>query len=175
MRNKNVSSKKCNRCKLKKAQSEFGKNKNHKDGLRYYCKSCDKIVFSNYRKTEKGVINKIFGHQKENSKKRGHKPPNYTKQELTIWLYKNRFKELFDNWVKSGYKKDLKPSCDRLNDTKGYGFDNIQLGVWSENNLKNYKDTIKGVTKHKLRFKAVNQYSKNNVFIKDIIHKKWFY
>ena len=54
MRNKNVSSKKCNRCKLKKAQSEFGKNKNHKDGLRYYCKSCDKIVFSNYRKTEKG-------------------------------------------------------------------------------------------------------------------------
>jgi hypothetical protein len=34
--------KKCNKCSLKKAESEFSKDKSRKDGLQACCKECNK-------------------------------------------------------------------------------------------------------------------------------------
>lgn len=34
----------CPKCEIKKDKSKFGKNKNRKDGLQTYCKTCRKII-----------------------------------------------------------------------------------------------------------------------------------
>lgn len=39
-----------------------------------------------YRKTKKGLIEKIYDGQCYTSKTRGHNPPSYTKRELEIWV-----------------------------------------------------------------------------------------
>lgn len=46
--------KRCPKCKLIKAISEFSKNRKSKDELQSYCKKCKKIYQRNYRKTAKG-------------------------------------------------------------------------------------------------------------------------
>lgn len=51
-----MESKRCSKCKEVKALSEFSKDKNHKDGLRSYCKSCQKIYEIEYKKTINGKI-----------------------------------------------------------------------------------------------------------------------
>jgi hypothetical protein len=56
---------------------------------------------------------------------------------------KNNFYELYNNWIDSGYKKSDKPSVDRIDDYKGYSFDNIQLMTWKENNKKNTLFSLK--------------------------------
>lgn len=102
------------------------------------CKECcNKRDYS-----EKGVIRVLYKTQRSNSKQRGHEPPAYTKQEFKDWLYANGFKELYDAWVASGYDKWLKPSCDRIDDYKGYSLDNIRLTTWRANKDKQTKDIL---------------------------------
>ena len=59
-------------------------------------------------------------------------------------MYKNGYKEFYDKWVASGYKKNLKPSVDRLDDFKGYSLDNIKLGTWKDNKKHQVKDILNG-------------------------------
>ena len=108
----------------------------------------------------------IYDHQVESSIKRGHKKPEYTKDEFRIWLYSHEdFPKLYDKWVKYSYKKDLKPSVDRLDDYAGYSFNNIQLTTWRDNYLKRASDMVSG--KNNKKSKAVLQYNNNGVFIKE--------
>lgn len=75
--------------------------------------------------------------QRDRSKKRGHQPPAYTKEELTAWLLDQpNWIQLCSDWKKSNFESDLAPSIDRLDNSKGYSFDNIQLITWKENRLK---------------------------------------
>jgi len=119
-----------------------------KDGHLNKCKECTKKDVrdnsADYDKTEKGVIRVIYKTQVGSSKKRGHGAVPYSKSELKEWLYRNGFKELFDEWVSSGFDKDLKPSVDRLDDLKGYSFSNIRLVTWKKNRLHQYSDIMKG-------------------------------
>ena len=128
-------------------------------------------MISKYRKTKVGVINTMFAHQKYSSKKRNHLPPTYTKQELSDWLFNDWvFDLLYTNWCNLGYEKSIKPSIDRLDDSKGYSFDNIQLMTWEENRAKGHKDMRSGkITHGNNPQKAVLQYSKDNVFIKEYV------
>lgn len=49
----------------------------------------------------------------------------------------NKFHVLFDIWVDSGYNHWLRPSFDRLDDSKGYSFDNFNKWMtWKENKEK---------------------------------------
>ena len=93
-----------------------------------------------YRRTIKGLVSKIYSDQKYNSKVRGHNPPEYSKEELIIWLYKNGLEDLFEKWKESNFSKALKPSVDRISNNKNYNFDNIQLTTWSFNDAKGHED-----------------------------------
>ncbi len=90
-----------------------------------------------YRRTKKGMLTAMFIQQKQSSKKRNHTPPTYTKQDLIDWVTQDwLFLLLFDNWVNCGYITKMRPSIDRIDDSKSYSFDNIQITTWYENNQK---------------------------------------
>lgn len=92
--------------------------------------------------------------------------PKYSKIELINYLVNNNvFNNIFNNWEKSNYNKKLKPSIDRLNDYKGYSFDNIQITTWEYNNNKHYEDVKNGIN-NKIN-KSILQYDLNGNFIKE--------
>lgn len=148
----------CLKCEKEKQINDFYSNSKTE------CKECvKKRVLSNpnaenYDKTEKGVIRVIYKTQKSNSKRRGHEPPSYTKEQLREWLYKNNFKKLYDNWVKSGYKKYKKPSVDRIDDFKHYSLDNIRLGTWMDNKNHQTQDILNSKETSGLRCKKILQF-----------------
>jgi len=120
----------------------------------------------NYYKTKRGIITKIYNHQKDGSIKRGHVPPAYTKEELYDWcMSQHIFHNLYDLWVISSFDKKQKPSIDRIMDSDGYKFSNIQIMTWRENHKKGYEDRRSG--KNKKTLKAVQQLTKDGVPISD--------
>lgn len=151
---KNSNAKKCYKCKS--SNNTFD----------YLCKTCrQEYNLSKYRSLQ-GKIDSIYRSQVRKSKKRKHKPPTYTKQEFIDYcLTSNKFIELYNNWVESGYKTELSPSIDRPNDYDNYNFDNIQVMTWKENNDKGNKDIRKG--KNNKVSKAVMQFDLNSNFIKE--------
>ena len=99
------------------------------------CKECAKK--GEWKHTPEGLINRIYLLQKRSSVRRGHGEPEYTCKELIDWsLSRSNFDELYTRWFDAGRPTDLVPSIDRLDDSKGYSFDNIQLITWKENNDK---------------------------------------
>lgn len=103
------------------------------------CKECLRVKSLKYRQTKKGFFSIIYSGQKTSSKKRGHMPPTYTKEEFISWVKSQKhFKKLWKKYKKSGFIKDLKPSCDRLDDTKGYSLCNMQLITWWKNSNKEH-------------------------------------
>ncbi|MEE8299485.1 MAG: hypothetical protein V3R67_08925 [Thermodesulfobacteriota bacterium] len=56
------------------------------------------------------------------------------------WLHEfakcKKFDRLFSEWEKSGYRKEFKPSIDRILNSKGYEKKNVQWLTWSENRYK---------------------------------------
>ena len=93
-----------------------------------------------FRKTKKGVVCIIYSGQRASSRTRKQHPPEYTLEELRNWcLSQPHFHRLYEEWVVSGYKRNKKPSIDRINPNKGYSFDNIQLMTFYENNYKQGK------------------------------------
>jgi hypothetical protein len=143
------------------------------DGHLGKCKECTKIdtanndkVFSNrtnesYDKTEKGVIRVIYKTQIRNSKVRKMDLPNYTKEQLSKWLYDNNFKFLYNNWVNSNFDKNMKPSTDRLDDFKPYTFKNMKLGTWQDNKNHQHEDIRNAMGTSGLRCRAVVQHDNN--------------
>jgi len=157
-------SKKCTLCETFKNISKFGIHKNTKDGLNHRCKSCNNCLSKKHKKTKHGFIVSLYTNQKANSKKRGHIPPVYTKEELKEWLYSQPlFHHLFHLWRISNYDKMITPSIDRLNDYEPYSFSNIRLVTWGENNEKSHKDRLNGVNNK--GSKSVLQYSLDGDFI----------
>ena len=131
---------------------------------RHICKACDNKENALYRKSIEGIITQTYSHQKECSINRGHLPPTYTRAELKDWLLAQpHFIPLYNAWVESGYVKNLKPSVDRINDSIGYTFENIQLVTFGENTKKQYDKILTG---EKVNFhRKVNQYTLDGKFI----------
>jgi len=155
--------------------SEYYKHKQMFDGHLNICKECKKKYekdtknYIKYEKTEKGVIRVIYKTQKSNSKRRKHIPPNYSKEELKEWLYANGFKAFFDEWVASGYEKRMKPSCDRLDDYKGYSLSRLRLVTWGENKDKQTEDILLARSTSGEKCKAVHKLSLDGSFIAEYV------
>ncbi len=126
---------------------------------------------ANYRHSKDGVVSKIYGHQKETSKRRGHTLPTYSKEELKEWLFsQKKFHTLYDNWKRLDFQKEYKPSVDRKKDCIGYTMANIQLMTWGKNKAKFEIQVRKGEAKCNLsENKPTRQYSADGEFIKEYV------
>jgi len=153
-----MESRTCTKCNTTKELTQFSKHKTGKLGRRSICKDCANKATAVNDRTLPGLVTKLYSSQKSSSKSRNHPAPDYTKAELRAWIEAQpNFKEVFDNWVTSGYKTKLRPSCDRLNDYKPYTLDNLQLTTWAEN-LQNYRDNTRACITNKIHTGVV-QYS----------------
>ena len=56
--------KQCSKCKKQKDESEFSKNRKNKDGLRYYCKDCER-AYTRERYEQKRGSAKKYNNYKE--------------------------------------------------------------------------------------------------------------
>ena len=157
----------CKRCNSNKDIDMFPKNKNKLWGYGYTCKECSSLIIKDYYKTKDGVIKAIYDGQIHSSKYRKMNMPEYSFEELKDWVYSQieLFDSIYNNWVHSGYVKHTKPSIDRVDDYKGYRFDNIQIMTFEENRRKNDMSKINGLNNK--QSKAVIQMDTNNVFIKE--------
>lgn len=142
---KEIEMKECNKCHKLKEETEFYRAKSNKPRRTLTCKDCVNSAFKLWAKTPKGLVSSMMRAQRSSSKKRGHLPPSYSFDELMAWLTSHpKFDEYYKAWEDSGYLKQLRPSIDRLDDYKGYSFDNIQLLSWEENLNKSHKDRRQG-------------------------------
>jgi len=111
-------------------------DKNMSEGGRFACRKYFKDYQRKYNRTKKGWAIIQLNSQKLSSKRRKHPLPNYTSQELYAWaLNQSNFEKVFNNWVASNYNKDLKPSCDRIDDNKPYTLENLRVITQKENIL----------------------------------------
>ncbi len=152
--------KKCKKCGETKESSDFRPQ-------RRQCKGCDKDQAQAFKKTKVGLICTIYTHQKEHSKHRGHRPPEYTKESLIEWaLSQTLFHELHEEWVQSGFKKRLRPSVDRKYNDIHYCMNNIQLMTFKENQDKWFMEVRRGEETQKSNpQKPVLQFTKKGEFM----------
>ena len=54
---------------------------------------------------------------------------------------------------------DYKPSFDRIDNTKDYSFDNLQIMTWRENNAKGRRECMKAVRQYDLSGNYIKTYS----------------
>jgi len=106
----------------------------------------------------------MYNSQKQNSKVRNYPLPNYSFNEFMEWaINKTNFNEIFENWAKSNFEKDLVPSVDRINDYISYEFGNIRLVTWKENKEKYNVDRVLGLNNK--QNKEVYKYSIDGKYI----------
>ncbi len=152
----------CTKCKVE--SNNFGPQKETRDGLHSQCRLCRNKQNKEHSRTKFGLVTKIYLRQKRSSKHRKHEMPSYTKTSLMSWLFAQKlFHDLYKNWKISGYKKSHTPSIDRLNNDKGYSFNNIKLVIWKENEQNGRNDMRAGKIIHGNKpQKAVIQYDLNS-------------
>jgi len=114
------------------------------------------------------VPKRMYWDQCSNSRIRGHEQPAYTRDELVAWVTNQpHFQKLYDAWAASDYDSDLRPSCDRLDNSKGYSFDNIELVTWLENKQRANEDVKAGILAD--THKPVHQYTLDGIFVASYI------
>lgn len=135
--------------------------KNKKYNNSSWCRQCLNKTYADYKKTKRGLITITYAGQRQRSKRDSNKPLMYTRNELFIWINsQENFQELYDNWVESGYKTDMKPSVDRIDDYKGYTLQNIRL-VTTRENIDRYRQDQKNGVNNKRNI-AILQIDKNS-------------
>jgi hypothetical protein len=146
----------CNRCKQYLPFSLFSKNSANNDKLSSHCKDCDKI--SQEKQRRKSPEKQLALHRKYQKEKR--KDFNYRLQMLITASKQRASKKQIEHCITVedlkeiypqdgccpvfGFKlefgdagfRDHSPSVDRIDSTKGYTKDNIQILSWRANRLK---------------------------------------
>jgi hypothetical protein len=111
-------------------------------------KDREKIRLSNLRshRSLTGVITKVYCSMRNrvkgdpNNKKTLYYKglPILSKPDFVLWSRgsASNLIPLRETWVKSGYLKDLVPSINRIDPSKGYTIDNMEWITWKENRSK---------------------------------------
>lgn len=84
----------------------------------------------NWRKTKRGLITNLF------HKMKSRNTVMFDLAFLHSFAECKKFDRLYNEWVNSGYVKQLKPSIDRIRNKGVYSVDNIQWLTWAENRFK---------------------------------------
>ena len=154
-------SKVCSNCKENKPFSEFSKNKASSDGLQYKCRPCD-VAYQAKRRIENPQQQLDYQRAYQKNKRKDY---NYRLQMLINASKqraknKNREHNITVEDIKAIYPLDgccpifgmklefnsagfreNSPSIDRVDSTKGYTPDNIQIISWKANRIKGYAST----------------------------------
>lgn len=98
-----------------------------------------------YRRTPLGYRRQLFygikGRLKYSSAYRD-RTLEFTMNEFLDWLEGTKYKDLYDAWARSGFKRDLAPSVDRIDNKGDYHLGNIQIITQKENTEKDKRKTI---------------------------------
>lgn len=79
----------------------------------------------------------LYVSMNKRNKKRGHGKILFKAKEFRAWLFnQSEYKGMFEAWDRGGRNIDNVPTVDRLNDSKGYVFDNMQLLTFRQNIMK---------------------------------------
>jgi len=152
----------CTKCGKEKALAEFYRQ--CVGEFKSECKQCTRQYASKSRRTKEGLLKQMHRTQLRSALKSGVKQPNYTASHLIAWaLAQPEFHELYDNWVDSGYQKQLTPSLGRLTTREGYpsySLINLEVMTFAEHAAS----LPRGSTS---RAKAVTQLDRLGGFIKE--------
>jgi hypothetical protein len=133
----------CPRCQTEKDVSEFSGDKSSKSGLQTYCKLCHAKITSIRECTLDGFINIIYRELKYNARNR-NKEFRITKDDIKE-LYEKQQGNCAVSGVKMTHirntgdgrcKNPRNISVDRIDSSKGYTKDNIQLICSAANTIK---------------------------------------
>lgn len=96
-----------------------------------------RLITQKYRRTKKGVLTNLYDKMRRRANIKNIDSPNFSLEEFqNRYMSDAKFLRLFEEWEKSKYKKQYKPSIDRINNKKGYLKDNIHFLSWQENRFK---------------------------------------
>jgi hypothetical protein len=104
----------------------------------------------------------------------------YQNREHTLtweqWLvFKPKYFKLYKKWKEKSYKPSLTPSIDRINNSKGYTFDNIQVITMGENTRKeNIGDTNNNAKLKDFEVMAIRALKKANKNLSNVQLAKMF-
>lgn len=167
-----IKEKRCTVCKEIKGIRHFHKNRNANNGYKSSCAECCNELKRKKSKTKIGRIQNMYLTQRVNSKLRGHAPPTYTVYELMHWIVAQPgWKEMFQAWIDSGWNMELCPTCNRLDDDKGYSFSNIELMTQEDNNKDEHEKLKRGEIIQKKTKKKIT--SPNPKLFKKVKVEQW--
>ena len=134
----------CNTCGNEKCLEDFPKDPRKKEGRTHRCKVCSARYRKEWNRTPKGWASAVYTNQVNNSRRRGHTGPAYTKDALLSWAITHGLYTYLHRWAKSGFDPLLRPSVDRLREHERYTLSNIRLVTWKENHERNSQEVIQG-------------------------------
>lgn len=149
-------SKKCPHCSTIKLFTEFNNNKATKDGKQRLCRVCDneRLKFNRSNRDTKGYSKKYRTERFNdlNFRLRGLLNASKARASSKQREHSITLKDLYDlypednkcpvfgfelQWNTTGFR-ETSPSIDRIDSSKGYTKDNIQIISWKANRLKAY-------------------------------------
>ena len=153
----------CRFCGKTKLLKDFSKCSRSKDGLKSRCKTCEKdwrrkhylnhkaeiqAKTKAYRLERKTNLKKFVMVLYTHMRRRIHDDPqkyqgSCTKEIFYEFALKDKkLKVLYKNWIDSGWRRDLTPSIDRINNRRGYSLDNMQFLTFRQNALKGVYESL---------------------------------
>jgi len=101
--------------------------------------------------TYQGKITQLYTNMVNNSIDRGHAPPGFSKEEFDLYCKGSaEFNTIWAEWESGGFQPRQGPSFGRMDETKGYSWDNAELKTFHRNLLSS-----DGLTDDQLRRVAV--------------------
>ena len=98
------------------------------------------------RKTRRGVISDMYHHFLFRAKIHPHKKVFFSYLDFYNWcLSQESFERIYNEWVSSGFIRNIRPSCDRINSDGPYSFDNIRIVTLHDNIKKGHERGVRRI------------------------------